>query len=61
MNKRIRKKKMKQYAKQHNIKLGKGKIDIELPPIPDWHPSDYTLMYMGTVVPPKPTLHVDHV
>lgn len=60
MNKRIRKKKMKQYAKQHGITLTKG--PMQLPPIvPPDHPNAYILNYMGTVIPPKPTLRITHL
>lgn len=63
MNKRIRKKKMKQYAKQHGITLGNvpTKLLMELPPIPPDHPNAYILSYMGTIIPPKPTLYIDHL
>ena len=61
MNKRIRKKKMKQYAKQHNIEL--GKVPKKLPPIllSDWNPNEYVLRGMISLIPPKPILQINHV
>lgn len=60
MNKRIRKKKMKQYAKQHGINLN---TKIEIPPIPllEDNRNLIALCYGCTVVPPKPTLQIDHL
>lgn len=59
MNKRIRKKKMKQYAKQRGIDISPRKID--LPPICIPSEVEFLAQFVPIPMPPTPKLHVNHV
>lgn len=63
MNKRIKCKKQKQLRQEcerklKSINLWPPKLDIEVPIFPDY---SLLALYMGHIVPPKPTLHIYHL
>ena len=63
MNKRIKRKKQKQLMQAYERKLKARnlyppKLNIEIPIFPDY---SLLALYKGHIVPPKPTLHIDHL